>query len=75
MSKRLDAVLERVRQLPESEQDQVAESIEQQLHSHESWLAQSGENDSPLEQMARDAVREHRAGQTETFPDTGDAGK
>jgi hypothetical protein len=73
MSKRLDAVLEHVRQLPEAEQDRVAEVIEQRLHSLESWLAQSGDNDSPLERMARTALREHRAGETETFPDDGNS--
>lgn len=71
MSKRLDAVLEQVRRLPEAEQDRVAEAIEHRLHSLESWLAESGENDSPLEQMARKALREHRAGETEPFPDEG----
>ena len=74
MSRRLEAVIDQVRKLPETEQDQLAEVIEQRLQTLERSLQSSDADDSPLEGMARDAIREHRAGRTEPFPGDGGSG-
>ena len=74
MSRRLEAVIDQVRKLPEAEQDQLAEVLEQRLQNLERWLQSSDADDSPLERMARDAIREQRAGRTEPFPGDGGSG-
>jgi hypothetical protein len=68
MTKRLDAVIEKLRELPSWEQDEIAARLESELAQLDTWLARTGEQDSDLEAMARQAVQDHREGRTEPFP-------
>jgi hypothetical protein len=68
MTKRLDAVIEKVRELPSWEQDEIAARLEDELAQLDKWLSTSGEQDGDLEAMARQAVQDHREGRTEPFP-------
>lgn len=69
MSTRLDTVIEKIRQLPSWEQDEIAARLENELAQLDKWLATSGERDSDLEAMARQAAHDHREGRTYPFPD------
>jgi len=72
LTKRFDQVVEKIRRLPDWEQDEIAVRLEADLRGMEDWLAQSGEKDSEVERMAREALRDHREGRSEPFPTPGD---
>jgi hypothetical protein len=49
----------------------MAEGSERETNGQrelEDWLAKPGARDTPLERMAREAVHQHRAAETEPFP-------
>lgn len=60
----LETVLKRVESLSQEEQDSIASRIMRDLDEEEGWEQALRDNPSPLQAMAREAIDEHRRGET-----------
>jgi acetylornithine deacetylase/succinyl-diaminopimelate desuccinylase-like protein len=69
LTQSLERVIRRIEQLPASEQDALAESIERELEERE-WEALLARPESAefLGRLASEAREEHAAGRTESLP-------
>lgn len=67
MTIHLDQVIERVRQLPDEQQEQIAALIEQALEAEQRWskLLSSPESEKFLELLDAEIEQEERAGLTQ----------
>lgn len=64
MTKLLEKAYERIAQLPEQEQDNIATLILDELDSEDQWSDKFTASASVLEKLAQKALEEHRAGKT-----------
>ena len=64
MTKALKKAFEAASQLPDRDQDELAAAILQELAADQRWEAALGQSREALEQLADEAVKEHRAGRT-----------
>jgi hypothetical protein len=60
----LEEALRRLRSLSDVEQDAIASQIIETLDDEEAWSLRFGKNSSALESLAREALEEHRRGET-----------
>jgi hypothetical protein len=67
MTKALEDVFREASLLAESEQDSLAAAIRAELDAEEEWEARFPGSAQALEQMADEALAEHRAGRTRPF--------
>jgi hypothetical protein len=65
MTKLLERAVERVKSLPEREQDVIATLIFEELEEEASWDQGFARSEDTLSKLAADAMREHRAGKTQ----------
>jgi len=65
MTKALKKAFEAASRLPDSDQDELAAAILEELEADERWEAAFARSQSALERLADEAVEEHRAGRTE----------
>jgi hypothetical protein len=64
MTALMDKALEAINQLPASEQDRFAHWILDELDSDHQWTHQFANSADLLAELANEALREHRAGNT-----------
>jgi hypothetical protein len=64
MTKALKKAFDAASQLPDRDQDELAAAILQELAADQRWEAVLGQSREALEQLADEAVKEHRAGRT-----------
>ena len=64
MTDLLEKALDEVKKLPPSEQDAVAAILLQELAAEQRWSDSFANSQDALEKLAREALDEHRAGQT-----------
>jgi hypothetical protein len=64
MTAMLEEALKRVESLSREEQDAIASQIMEALDDEEAWARSFRENPAALRAMARDAMDEHRRGET-----------
>jgi len=67
MTKALRKAFEAASCLPDREQEELAAAILEELAADERWEAAFSESQSALKHLADEALREHRAGQTEAL--------
>ena len=65
MTKLLERVVERVKALPESEQDVIAALILEELEDEASWDQVFARSQDALARLAEEAMLEHREGKTQ----------
>ena len=65
MTKLLEKALERVAQLPATEQDAVAAILLDELASEERWAESFAKSQDKLAKLAKEALAEYKAGPTE----------
>ena len=71
MTKALEEVFREASMLAESEQDSLAAAIRAEIEAEEKWEARLPASARALEQMANEALAEHRAGRTQPFDPEG----
>jgi hypothetical protein len=64
MTVRLEEALKRVASLSEEEQDAIASQILETLDDEEAWARSFREHPERLQSLAREALEEHRRGDT-----------
>jgi hypothetical protein len=64
MTDLLEKALKEVKKLPPSEQDAVAAILLQELASEQRWSDSFEKSQDALENLAQEALAEHRAGKT-----------
>ena len=64
ITKRFEKVLAKVGHLPEAEQDALADWILEELEDEKRWQKSFTESQDKLEQMAENALKEHKQGRT-----------
>lgn len=67
MTKLLEKVFDEVSKLPQKEQDALAAWIMEELASEQRWEKTFAESPSLLNQLADEALTEHRKGKTQTL--------
>jgi hypothetical protein len=67
MTKALRKAFEAASRLPDREQDELASAILEELAADERWEVAFAESQAALEQLAGEALKEHRAGRTEAL--------
>jgi hypothetical protein len=67
MTKALQKAFEAASRLPDREQEELAAAILEELAPDERWEVAFAESQSMLRRLADEALREHRAGQTEAL--------
>ena len=65
MTKALEQAFREASKLPEAEQDALAEAIRSEITSDEDWEMSFAGSADLLEQLADEAVSEHRSGRTQ----------
>ncbi len=65
MTKALEQAFREASKLPEAEQDALAEAIRAEIAAEEDWERSFMESRDVLEQLADEAISEHRAGRTQ----------
>lgn len=65
MTKELERVFREASKLPESEQDALAEAIRSEIMGDQDWDKAFAGSQDVLEQLAEEAVAEHRSGHTQ----------
>ena len=60
----MEEALRRIEALPKEEQDAIASQILETLEDDETWARSFREKRAALESMAREALDEHRRGET-----------
>ena len=66
----LEKALHRVEGLPEEEQNAIAAQILESLEDEETWQRQFRERPGLLRSLAREAIEEHRRGETRPLDET-----
>lgn len=66
----LEKALERVQALPEQEQNAIAAQILESLDDEETWVRKLRERPELLRSLAREALDEHRRGETRPLDET-----
>ena len=64
MTRTLEEVFKEAAQLPEDEQDALAEVIRAEIRAEEDWDRTFSESQDVLERLADEALADHRAGRT-----------
>lgn len=64
MTKALEQAFREASKLPDVEQDALAEAIRTEIEAEEDWERSFAESRDVLEQLADEAISEHRAGRT-----------
>jgi hypothetical protein len=64
MTVRLEEALKRVQALSQEDQDAIASQIIESLDDEEAWARRFRERPEVLESLAREALAEHRRGET-----------
>ncbi len=67
MTKALRKAFEAASSLPEREQDELASAILEELAADERWEFAFAQSQAALEQLADEALKEHRLGRTEAL--------
>ncbi|PYN90605.1 MAG: hypothetical protein DMD87_01415 [Candidatus Rokuibacteriota bacterium] len=67
MTKALRKAFEAASRLPDREQEELAAAILEELAADERWDPAFSESQAALKHLADEALREHRAGQTEAL--------
>ena len=65
MTRRLNQAFAEAQQLPEPEQDALAEWLLAELESERRWEAAFSKSTDTLDRLAEEALAEHRAGRTQ----------
>ena len=65
MTKALEQAFREASKLPEAEQDALAEAIRSEITSEEDWEKSFAGSTDLLEQLADEAISEHRSGRTQ----------
>ena len=65
MTKALERAFREASKLPEPEQDALAEAIRNEVLGDEDWERSFSESAGALEELADEALAEHRAGRTQ----------
>ena len=65
MTKALQKAFEAASRLPEQEQDELAAAILEELEADARWDGSFARSQKALEQLADEALEEHRSGRTE----------
>jgi hypothetical protein len=63
----MEKALAEIRKLSEDEQNSIAAWILEELESERKWSQSLAESEDLLGQLADEALKEHRAGKTETL--------
>jgi hypothetical protein len=71
MTKALEEAFREASMLAESEQDSLAAAIRAEIEAEEKWDARLPASADALEQLADEALTEHRAGRTHPFDPEG----
>lgn len=64
MTQLLERAFERLKQLPEAEQDAIAALVLEEIQSEERWQAAFANSQDQLAALGREALAEYRAGNT-----------
>ena len=64
MTKALERAFHEASKLPKAEQDALAEAIQAEIAAEEDWERSFVESPDVLDQLADEAIAEHRAGRT-----------
>jgi hypothetical protein len=64
MTKALEQAFRQASKLPKAEQDALAEAIRTEIAAEDDWERSFAESRDVLEQLADEAISEHRAGRT-----------
>jgi hypothetical protein len=67
MTKALKKAFEVASRLPDREQDELATAILEEMAADERWEAAFAQSQQTLERLAKEALEEHRAGQTKAL--------
>jgi len=67
MTQLLEKALSQVAKLPPSEQDALAAILLEELASEQKWSELFANSQTALEELAQEAMTEHRAGKTKPF--------
>ena len=67
MTKALERAFQEASKLPEKEQDALAEAIRTEVLGDDDWEHSFSASPDALEQLADEAIAEHRAGKTEVL--------
>ena len=67
MTKSLERAFREASKLPEKEQDALAEAIRTEVLGEDDWERSFSTSADALEQLADEAIGEHRAGKTEVL--------
>lgn len=70
MNGKLKEVFERASKLPESQQEELAAVILQELESEAKWQALFDSSEPLLKKLAEEAAEDYRAGRTEPLEDS-----
>jgi hypothetical protein len=70
MTVRLEEALRRVESLSQDEQDAIASQILETLDDEEEWSRRFRENPALLRSLGREALDEHRRGETRPLDET-----
>jgi hypothetical protein len=65
MTKALEKAFQEASKLPEAEQDALAEAIRSEVLGDDAWERSFSTSTDALEQLADEAIAEHRSGRTE----------
>lgn len=65
MTRRLEKAFEKASELPESEQDDFAAFILEELQAERRWSRNIQRSQDALTKLAQEALEEHRSGSTE----------
>ena len=71
MTKLLELMVEKVKVLPDTEQDAIATLMLEELEDEARWEKAFANSQDIIEKLAQEAMTEHRAGKTKALnPDT-----
>jgi hypothetical protein len=68
MNTALETAISRIASLPEDEQERFANWLVAELDDEDRWQAKFAASLPTIEQMANDALEEHRRGETKPMP-------
>jgi len=69
MTKLLEKALERIASLPEEEQDAIAAEVLAELEDEAAWTKRFAAQGAELRRLAKEALSEHRRGETSPLDD------
>ena len=68
MTELLEKALEKVSELSEQEQNEIATLILQEITDEEKWQKSFANSHTQLETLAEEALKEYKEGKTRSFP-------